>query len=264
MTREYDMDIEETEKEISPSIWMGTYGTLAQQQFMDEKNIKVIVNCSGTCRFIEELNGSGMNISSDLIILLLDPSFDVAEVRGDKRALLHDYMEEFNKILQNYISFFYRLNPQANNLIHKFPQDRPLSMSSPILTGNLKTHFFNINRLIKLLKNINDTIGILIVSQDGDSHLSTAVAMSYLMDSYNFNFDASFTNLKIAKPLLSPLNSQYYDDLLIAENLKKFYYENSLIKQNSSGLLMANCKLKRKNETDFITVGDGAKRKNVN
>lgn len=262
---EYDNDMnidEEAASEISPSVWLGSYSLLSQQQFLDAKNIKVIINCSPTCTFLKELGASGMNISSDLVILLLDPSFDAGRVTSDEMPLLDDYMSRFNRILQNYINFFYNLNPQANNLIHKFPQNKPLSISSPILTGNLKEQFFNINRLLKLLKNVNDSIGTLIVSPDGNSKLSTALTMSYLMDNYNFNFDASYTNLKITRPLLVPFNYQYYNDLLIIENLKKFYLENSSIKQTNNVLLTANCNLKRKNEYDCIWVG-GAKRKNV-
>lgn len=262
---EYDNDMnidEEAASEISPSVWLGSYSLLSQQQFLDAKNIKVIINCSATCTFLKELGASGMNMSSDLVILLLDPSFDASRVTSDEMPLLDDYMSRFNRILQNYINFFYNLNPQANNLIHKFPQNKPLSISSPILTGNLKEQFFNINRLLKLLKNVNDSIGTLIVSPDGNSKLSTALTMSYLMDNYNFNFDASYTNLKITRPLIVPFNYQYYNDLLIIENLKKFYLENSSIKQTNNVLLTTNCNLKRKNEYDYICVG-GAKRKNV-
>lgn len=262
---EYDNDMnidEEAASEISPSVWLGSYSLLSQQQFLDAKNIKVIINCSATCTFLKELGASGMNMSSDLVILLLDPSFDAGRVTSDEMPLLDDYMSRFNRILQNYINFFYNLNPQANNLIHKFPQNKPLSISSPILTGNLKEQFFNINRLLKLLKNVNDSIGTLIVSPDGNSKLSTGLTMSYLMDNYNFNFDASYTNLKITRPLIVPFNYQYYNDLLIIENLKKFYLENSSIKQTNNVLLTANCNLKRKNEYDCIWVG-GAKRKNV-
>lgn len=262
---EYDNDMnidEEAASEISPSVWLGSYSLLSQQQFLDAKNIKVIINCSATCTFLKELGASGMNMSSDLVILLLDPSFDAGRVTSDEMPLLDDYMSRFNRILQNYINFFYNLNPQANNLIHKFPQNKPLSISSPILTGNLKEQFFNINRLLKLLKNVNDSIGTLIVSPDGNSKLSTALTMSYLMDNYNFNFDASYTNLKITRPLIVPFNYQYYNDLLIIENLKKFYLENSSIKQTNNVLLTTNCNLKRKNEYDCIWVG-GAKRKNV-
>ena len=262
---EYDNDMNidgEAASEISPSVWLGSYSLLSQQQFLDAKNIKVIINCSATCTFLKELGASGMNMSSDLVILLLDPSFDAGRVTSDEMPLLDDYMSRFNRNLQNYINFFYNLNTPANNLIHKFPQNKPLSISSPILTGNLKEQFFNINRLLKLLKNVNDSIGTLIVSPDGNSKLSTGLTMSYLMDNYNFNFDASYTNLKITRPLIVPFNYQYYNDLLIIENLKKFYLENSSIKQTNNVLLTANCNLKRKNEYDYIWVG-GAKRKNV-
>ncbi|CUM52845.1 unnamed protein product [Debaryomyces fabryi] len=262
MENDNDMNIDGEASEISPSVWLGSYSVLSQQPFLDAKNIKVIINCSPTCKFLKELSASGMSMSSDLVILLLDPPFDSGKVTDDEMPLLNDYMSRFNRILQNYISFFYNLNPEVNNLIHKFPQNKPLNISSPILTGNLKEQFFNINRLLKLLKNMNNSIGTLIVSPDGNSQLSTGVAMSYLMDNYNFNFDASYTNLKITRPLIIPLNYQYYDDLLIIENLKKFYQENTSIKQTNNVLLTTNCNLKRKNDYDYIWVG-GSKRKNV-
>lgn len=258
------MKIDDTATEISPSVWLGSYGTLSQQQFVDANNIKVIINCRETCGFLEALNASGMNVSSDMIVLLLDPSFDAATVAGDEREMLAEYESRFGRVLLNYINFFYDSNPHANNLVHQLPQNGSLCLSSPILRGNLKQQLFNINRLLRLMRNVNDTIGTLIVSHDGNSLLSTAVAMSYLMDNYNFNFDASYTNLRIARPLVLPLNFQYYDDLLIVENLKRFYQENSLIKQHSAALLTANCNLKRKNEFDFIWVGGDAKRKNIN
>lgn len=258
-----EMDIDGEASEISPLVWLGSYTVLSQQQFLDAKNIKVIINCSPTSTFLKELNASGMNMSSDLVILLLDPSFDTGRVKDDEMPLLDEYVNRFNRILQNYINFFYNLNPEVNNLVHKSPQNKPLSIGSPILTGNLKEQFFNINRLVKLLRNVNNSIGTLIVSPNGNAQLSTGLAMSYLMDNYNFNFDASYTNIKITRPLVAPLNYQYYEDLLIIENLKKFYHENTSIKQTNNVLLTTNCNLKRKNEYDFIWVGGEAKRKNV-
>lgn len=261
-----EMNIDETGQmatEISPGIWLGPYETLGQQQFMDANNIKMIINCSTTRPFLGALNASGMNMSSDLIVLVLDPAFDADDGQGDGRVL-NEYVNRFTRVLQNYVSFFYDSNPHVHNLIHQFPQNRPLCLTSPILTGNLKQQFFNVNRLLKLMKNLNDSIGTLIVSPDGNTPLSTGLAMSYLMDNYNFNFDASYTNLRITRPLVVPFNYQYYDDLLIVENLKKFYQENTQIKQNGAGLMTTNCKLKRKNDHDFIWVGGDAKRKNVN
>lgn len=247
--------------QISPSVWLGSYQALCDKQFVEQAQVKVIINCSPTYKFLHILHSSDLKISSDLIILLLDPSFEQTKFNEDELALLDDYIVRFNRILQNYIHFFYDANPSASNMIHKNLYDRPLSISSPVLSGNLLSLLFNINRLVKLLRSINPSMGVFVVSEDGNNVLSTALAMSYLMDSYGFNFDASFNNIASFRPSVAPFNLQFYDDLLIAQALKNFYGENQQIKQKSTGVLTTNCRLKRKN--DYIAVGGESKKKNL-
>lgn len=254
-----DINVDTFAQEIAPQVWLGSFAALREQSFLEQHGIKVIINCTPTYCFLNELNRSNINISTDMIMLLLDLSFDTNKFSPDELWLLDGYIERFGRILQNYLHFFYHENPMAPNLIHSFPQGKSFSLSSPVLTGNLKMQLFNINRLLKLLRNVNDTIGVIVVSADGDAPLSSAVAISYLMDSYNINLAGSICNLMACRPLIKEFNPQFYEELYIIENLKMFYHENLTIKQLSHALLTSNRKLKRKN--DPIAVDGGASKR---
>ncbi|CUM67127.1 uncharacterized protein PRCAT00004816001 [Priceomyces carsonii] len=253
--------------EIAPSIWLGPFNVLDDYEFMSSKNIKIIINCSPTYSFLNHLENSGVAISSDVIILSLDLSFSTDKFSPDEQYLLNNFIFKFNRILQNFMSHFYKSNPNSSNLIHEVPSDKEFAINSPILSGSLKQHLFNINRLIKLLKTMNQSIEVLIVSADGNDQLSSALAMSYLMDSYNYNLIASYNSLKSKRPTIKEMNSNYYDDLLVIESLKKFYQENLILKQKNPGILMSNCKLKRRNAEEedmanrFVTCGGYRKRR---
>ncbi|CCE80299.1 Piso0_003412 [Millerozyma farinosa CBS 7064] len=243
---------------IAPNVWLGSYSVMWNWQFFDANNIKVLINCANTYEFMGAMQRSGIPIGSDTIVLSLDPWFNEDGLSESERQTMGEYYAQFNRTLQNYLSFFYHYNPNVGTLIHQLPQGAKLSINSPILAGNLKENLFNVNRMLKLLRVINPSIGVAILSPDGNSALSTAVAMSFYMDTYNFNFDASFRNLKSIRPSIHTLNYQFYDDLIIMESLKKFYQENIEIKQENDSLLTTNCKSKRKQE--YISVGGEHKR----
>lgn len=238
---------EEPPYEIAPSVWCGSFLCLSSH-FIHSRNIKIIVNCSPTLEFFSELELT--SLSSDIVVLSLDPSFTIGNYNVNIQHHLNKEISKFNRILQNYINHFYLLNPSATNVIHKLFNNQPLQFQSPILSGGfLQNLLFQINRFIKLLKNINNSVEVLIVSKEGYNLLSTAISVSYLMDSYNFNLGASIKHLQLRNPKIMPLNSNFYDDLIIIESLKKFYKENREIKDNSaSGVLTANYKLKRRND----------------
>ncbi|KAI5950802.1 hypothetical protein KGF54_003876 [Candida jiufengensis] len=231
-------------QEICPNIWLGPYSSLINQtspnsSFISNSNVKVIINCGSTLNFLDLVeNSPKVSISSDIMILSLDPSFTIIE----NNELINNFILKFNKILQNYINSFY-INSSITNLIHKLPNSTQFQINSPILNGsNIKIQFFKIIRLISIFKLINQSLQILIVSEDGNLNLSTGLIIAYLMDNYKFNFQNSFKFLKTKRPSIKELRLSYYDDLLIIENLKKFYLENVDIKQNCSSQFINKCK----------------------
>lgn len=248
----------DTAQEFAPGVWLGPYASL-HNQFLAANNVKIIINCGSTTSLLSYLNSC--SILSDIIIVSLDPSY------RDGSPLVHQFVRSFNKVLQNYLTSFYR---RDTNVIHELPAALSLlNISSPILTGNLKLQFFNLVRLIKLMSSINPLIQTLIVSETGNTSLSTALAIAYLMDTYNYNVAASLNVLRTKRPSVHDLNYNFYDDLLIVENLKKFHAENNTIKMRNPGVLTTNCKLKRRSGDDDdieldlddgITVGDKRRR----
>jgi hypothetical protein len=258
-----------TAQELAPGMWLGGYSCIAKNalgvDFLSEKNIKIIINCGDTLQFLQTLElRDVVGISSDVIIISLDPSFDKS-----CSHMISDFVATFRKKITNYVQSFYILNPKKN-LIHEFPDNFNELLLSPILHGsNLNVHFFNINRLVKLFRCVNSDVEVLILSETGNSSLSTALAITYLMDNYSYKLDPSFRLVQLKRPSIAPLNINFYDDLLIIENLKKFYSENMSIKLKNTGVLMTNCKLKRRHDDeeneeesdDLISVGgDTSKR----
>ncbi|ODV76907.1 uncharacterized protein CANTADRAFT_8484 [Suhomyces tanzawaensis NRRL Y-17324] len=252
-------------QEIAPAVWLGSYAAL-DSSFLADNNIKIIINCSHTTSFLAHL--AQALVSSDVIILSLDPAFLAELVAGADQPLVAEFLATHNRVLQNYINHFYIYNPHARNLIHDIPSAK-LDFASPILTGNLKLQFFNVLRLVLLCKSINSSIQVLFVSETRSS-LATGLATAYLMDTYNYNLAAGLEGVKTRAPAYATdLNHNYYDDLLIIENLKKFGTENASLRQKNPGVLMANCRLKRRGRDDEdedlemdtrVVVGDRKRR----
>lgn len=250
----------DTAQEICPGIWLGPYTSLLttpqvtnlryapppQSQlagggynFISNNNIKIIVNCGSTLEFLDLIeNSPHISISSDVLVLSLDPSFD-ASMSPQGNELIQRFTRDYSKILQNYMNSFYFNNPNANNLIHNLPSNHNLSIDSPILNGsNLKLQFFKLIRLISLFKLINYDLQCLFVSEDGNGSLSTGLTIAYLMDCYRYNFQNSFKLIHERRSTIRQLQLNFYDDLLIIENLKKFYWENIELKGKNPNLLM--------------------------
>lgn len=275
-------------QQFAPQIWLGGYNCLLKQSninpsytnttntyanttvtttnsnFIDDNNIKIIINCGNTNTFLEFLSEKSIcSISSDVIILSLDPSFNAI---NNNQPLIENYLQTYKKKLVNYLQSFYNNNYKHHHLIHDFPNDENFDslLNSPILYGcNLKLDFFQLNRLIKLFRNTNHQISVLILSTTGNNCLSTGLAISYLMDNYNYHINSSFNIVAKYRPSIVALNLNFYDDLIIVENLKKFYQENCQIKSKNSNYLLTNCHLKRKqvedDNDDLISAG-GEKR----
>lgn len=253
-------------QEICPSIWLGPYTSLLDHEYMVRNNIKIIINCGSTLTFLDIIeNNTQVAISSDVILLSLDPAFD------SQHELVYKFNRKFNRVLQNYLNSFYKNNPKASQLMYEIPH-LSMDLTNPIISGsNLKLQFFNLVRLMTLFKVINLDLQILIVSEDGNKNLSTGLIIAYLMDCYRYNLPNSFRLIKNRRPSIRDLNNNYYEDLLIIENLKKFYVENCEIKQQSNPILTNNYKLKRSNNdsetpdeddmTDEILVGGGDRKR---
>lgn len=234
---------------LAPGVYLGSYNTLLELSFLDSCNVKVVVNCGSTSRFLEFLNSQLPVISSDVIVLNLDPG------AADTDAAYKEFHARFNKVLQNYLSFFYSYNDNVKFFVNSNYENSGLAFKSPTMNGVLLKLLFNINRLRKLIRNVNPSVGVVFVSENfGQQHHSNsilyAVAMLYLMDNYDYNFDASYKYLVsiLADRLygVSELfNHNFYADVLLIDNLKKFYVENKRIKQRESGIMTRNVKLKR-------------------
>lgn len=236
--------------EFAPGMWLGTY-QLFELAAMARHNFKLVINCSPTYKFLAHLENSNMAISSDVIMVSLDPGFSTDKFSPDELERLMEYVARLNRVLQNYIGHFYGLHSRAHSLIHPMPNGRPFTMLLPVLSGGLKPHLFSLNRLIKLLRHVDDTIEVAIVLSEKGSLVATGLAMSYLMDHYGLNFTASYNHLVAKTDLVTPLNPSFYDDLLVIEAVRQFNTENCAIKHGSS-VLTTHCKLKRKNDDDEL------------
>lgn len=248
---------------IAPSVWLGPTSTLAGADFLSSSNIKIIINCSPTSQFLSQLDRISPVISSDVIVLSFDPGFDETAFSDHERVLLRDFHTKYNRILQNYLTHFYTYNANRDAYVHLRPNNEELSVHGPVLAGaSLEAQFFVVNRLIKLIKNTNPDVGVLILDNDCDLKISSLLIISYLMDSYNYDFNASYAALQNIKPGLAPFNPNFYNDLILIEHLKKFYVENMKIKAGSSCALMTtNYNLKRRCDDDdailrsFVSCG---------
>lgn len=238
--------------QLAPGVFLGSYGSLLDQDFLNAANIKVLVNCGVTGRFLQFLDKMLPAISSDVIVLNLDPS------TSDSDETYKEFHARFNKILQNYLAFFYTYNDNARFFVNSNFQSADLSFVSPTMNGVPLRLLFNINRLLKLIRNVNPTVGFLFMSESfGHQYLSNGLLYSlsilYLMDSYNYNFDASCKYLKslLQQPGgafstdVNLFNINHYDDVLLIDSLKKFYSENLKIKNSERSVMTTNFKLKR-------------------
>lgn len=237
-------------RELTPGVFLGSFASLLDNEFLYNANIKIIVNCGFSDSFIDFLDSQLPVLSSDVVVLNLDLSLS---------SDLQTYQEihrRFNRILQHYLSFFYQSNKKINFFINSNLNNAVLRFESPTINGNPLRLFFNINRLLKLITNINDSAGILFLSHKFDinhpsNSLLHALALLFLMDKYSFNLEASIKHLQ---PLITPENCtimpelfrcNHYDDVLLVDSLKKFYAENQIIKQNESLILTEHSRLKR-------------------
>lgn len=246
--------------QLAPGVFVGNYDTLLDQEFLDSANAKVIVNCGLTDQFLQFVDVLQPVISSDVIVLNLDPNVSKED------AAFKDFHSRFNRILQNYLAFFYSYNDNVKYYINSNYEDAKLAFDSPTMNGMpIIKLLFNINRLLKLIRNVNSSVGVLFVSRYcGQNHYSNGVlhslAILYLMDHYNYNFEASYRYLASSYPQLHGMannfmdtlgaapelfNFNHYEDVLLIDSLKKFYSENRKIKQNEGGVMTKNIKLKR-------------------
>lgn len=236
--------------EFAPGIWMGSYG-LFEQSGMGHHNFKLVINCSSTDVFLAHLDSSVTAISSDVIMLSLDPGYTPEKLTDAQRLLVAEFESRLNRVLQNYIGHFYARNPRAHSLIHPMPNGRPFAIARPVLSGRMEPHLFSLNRLIKLLRHIDDSIEVAIVVESHFNLVATGLAMSYLLDHYRLDFGASFRHLALRCPGLAPLNPSYYDDLLVIEAVRHFNSENNSIKRGNT-VLTSHCNLKRKTDDEQL------------
>ncbi|GBL52438.1 hypothetical protein ACI3LY_001321 [Candidozyma auris] len=242
----------QTHTSLTPGIFLGNYNSLLDQDFLAGENIKVVINCGESNSFVEFLDLQRPIISSDVIVLNLDPSL------SKDLPVYHDIHQRFNKTLQNYLNFFYHHNKNAHYYINSDNQYSVLKLNSPTINGNPLKLFFTINRLLRLITGINTSAGVLCVSHkfntwNVSNSLLIALSLSLLMDRYGLDFEASCrylssvlqANQEMDDASLNLFNRQYYDDVLLVDNLKKFFIENNKIKQSEDPLMTTNTKLKR-------------------
>lgn len=217
--------------QVSPSIYYGNLNSLSDNIFVNH-NFKIIINCLPTHKFLHRVNDSTnkLSLSSDVMILSLDLNFDINEYSEYEKHLLNEFTIHYDKIMKNFINYFVNYNDKLKNHVHELPNNLNINLQLSILTGNLKNCLFKLVRIIKLFKVMNNSIDILVVGEFNEN-FSKALLISYLMDTYNYNLHGCLTYLNYKVPI--NINSNYYNDLLILENLKKFYQENNDIKLGS-------------------------------
>lgn len=249
--------------QLAPEVFVAGYDTLLDQKFLDSVNIKVIVNCGLTDQFLQFLDLQQPALSTDVIVLNLDPNI------SHEDPAFKEFHLRFNRILQNYLAFFYSYNENVKYFINSNYQNSRLAFESPTMNGMpIIKLLFNINRLLKLIKNVNTSVGVLFVSKYyGHNHYSNgilyALAILYLMDHYDYNFESGYRYVSSAlsqgkenddhTPSPELFNFNHYEDVLLIDSLKKFYGENRKIKQAETGVMTKNIKLKR--SIDSITTG---------
>lgn len=261
------------EVQLAPGVFLGSYTSLLNREFREQNNVKVVVNCGSTALFLHFLDLQQPTLSSDVIVLNLDPSTSSSDVA------YKEFHHRFNRVLQNYLSFFYNYNKEVKYYINSNYEDAKLAFDSPTMNGMPIKLLFNINRLLKLIKNVNTSVDVLFVSeffglQHHSNGLLFALAILYLMDSYNYNFESSYKYLTSLLPHLlangngmsfatAPqdlFNFTHYDDVLLIDSLRKFYTENCRIKQQERGVMTKNRKLKRSLDSVDVATTHALKR----
>lgn len=258
------------EIQLAPGVFLGSYSSLLDREFLEHKNVKVVVNCGSTARFLNFLDLQQPILSSDVIVLNLDPSTSSAE------EAYKEFHSRFNRVLQNYLAFFYSYNTEVKYYINSNYEGAKLAFDSPTMNGMPIKLLFNINRLLRLIRNVNTSVDVLYVSEHfGLQHHSNgllfALAILYLMDSYSYNFESSYKYLLSLLPHslandnygTAPqdlFNFTHYDDVLLIDSLRKFYTENCRIKQQETGVLTKNRKLKRSLDSVDVHAPQALKR----
>lgn len=238
---------------ICPDIYYSTLNNFNNQNLQNH-NFKIIISCLPTHKFLNHINKNphDLSISSDVIMLSLDLNFDINQYNETEKQLLEEFMSSYGKVLQNFINYFVTYNDNYNRLINDLPNNLSLRLMNPLLLGNLKNNLFKLIRLVKLIKLINDSVEVLVIG-DFNENISKSLLIGYLMDTYNFPINSSMDYLGMKMPL--NFNMNYYNDLLILENLKKFHQENNDLKVDSK-VLYENKEGKRGRDED----GEGVKR----
>lgn len=236
---------------LSPEVFLGSYDALCDNDFRQNTNLKVIVNCGNTASFLKFLDQQQPILPSDVAVL----NFDLGIL--SELVAFNEFHSRFNRILQHYLAFFYRHNRNIHYYINSNLGDSSLSLKSPTINGNPLKLLFSLNRLLKLMRNVNNSAGIILVSEKFDeahpsNSLVHALAILCLMDTYGYNFDASchILNIKLSSVFHERYNAllfnrQHYDDVLLIDSLKKFFLENQKIKQADEKILTQNSTLKR-------------------
>lgn len=250
MSKSFTHKMQSLPIEIAPGLWSGLYSALesAYSAFPNLQNIKVIINCDSTAPFLHFLASPQCSLlSSDVLALSFDPHFTPLEESAD---LERDFARRFSRILRNYVDSFYRFNPNANQLIHDSPDSLVGALSLPILTGNIKASLFGLVRLTKLMMQINPSLQVLLVSSSGADTRATALACSYVIDSYNISASAALDFIAKKNPSLPSFNANYYSDLIMVEALRQFQRENTVVKTTHQPILTRNAELKRRQEPE--------------
>lgn len=100
-------------RELTPGVFLGSFTSLLDNEFLYSANIKIIVNCGFSDNFIEFLDSQLPVLSSDVVVLNLDLSLSTD---------LKTYQEihkRFNRVLQHYLSFFLPIK-QEHQFLYQF------------------------------------------------------------------------------------------------------------------------------------------------
>ncbi|CAN3358398.1 hypothetical protein DICA1_E29316 [Diutina catenulata] len=227
--------------QLAPDLWVGGYEALLAQPGSPPPpaDWKIIVNCGSTSHFLSYLElRHTIGISSDVLMFSLDPRYSDADARHDVHGLFSQFIHTYGKRLQNYLYHYYRSNPARRQLVHDSPSGLFGDMS-PIMNGALTSAFFNFNRLVKLIRMVNLSGSAVLIVGDNPS-LVYGLAVSYFMDNYSFNMQncLRIISQKVGVPVR--FDGRHYDDMIIADNLQKFYSENLGIKESHT--LANSCK----------------------
>ena len=83
---------------LAPGVVIAGYSAMLRPELMNDA--KVVVNCGSTLRFLNFLDEARPVVSSDVIVLNLDPNTSSTD------APYKEFHSRFNRILQNYLRSF--------------------------------------------------------------------------------------------------------------------------------------------------------------